>query len=85
VYVSDHNASIELPEKELRAFAKVELQEGEKTTVNLTLSPRDFAYFDVAAASWRVNGGAYTLHIGFSSTDIVMTQEVTRQACTLPV
>jgi len=52
--------------------------------LNLTLSPRDFAYFDIGSESWRVDGGTYTLHIGFSSTDIVMTQDVTQGACTLP-
>jgi len=32
-----------------------------------------------------VNGGTYTLHIGFSSTDIVMTQDVSQEARMLPV
>ena len=85
LYLSDHDAAIDRPEKELRAFAKVALKVGEKTTVNLTLSARDFAYFDIGSGCWRVNGGTYTLHIGFSSTDIVMTQDVTQGACTLPV
>ena len=85
LYLSDDGAAIDRPEKELHAFAKVALKVGEKTTVNLMLSPRDFAYFDFASGCWRVNGGTYTLHIGFSSTDIVMTQDVTQGACTLPV
>jgi beta-glucosidase len=85
LYLSDHGATIDRPEKELRAFAKVALKVGEKTTVNLTLSPRDFAYFDIGSGCWRVNGGTYTLHIGFSSSDIVMSQDVTQGACTLPV
>ena len=78
LYLSDHGAAIDRPEKELRAFAKAALKAGEKTTVNLTLSPRDFAYFDICSGCWHVNGGTYTLHIGFSSTDIVMTQDVTQ-------
>jgi beta-glucosidase len=85
LYLSDHGAAIDRPEKELRAFAKVALRVGEKTTVNLTLFARDFAYFDIGSGCWRVNGGTYTLHIGFSSTDIVITQNVTQAACTLPV
>ena len=47
LYLSDHDAAIDRPGKKLRAFAKVALELGESTTVNLTLSPRDFAYFDV--------------------------------------
>jgi beta-glucosidase len=63
----------------------VALKVGEKTKVNLTLSPRDFAHFDIGSGCWRVNGGTYTLHIGFSSTDIVMTQDVSQEARMLPV
>ena len=85
LYISDQNATLERPAQELRAFKKVSLQVGQKTIVNLVLSPRDFAYFDVSDDCWRVNGGTYTVHIGFSSSDIVMTQDVTQTACVLPV
>jgi beta-glucosidase len=85
LYISDQNSTLERPAQELRAFKKVSLQVGQKTIVNLVLSPRDFAYFDVSDDCWRVNGGTYTVHIGFSSSDIVMTQDVTQTACVLPV
>lgn len=85
LYISDQNSTLERPAQELRAFKKVALQVGQKTSVNLVLSPRDFAYFDVSDDCWRVDGGTYTAHIGFSSSDIVMTQDVTQTACVLPV
>ena len=85
LYISDQNSTLERPAQELRAFKKVALQVGQKTSVNLVLSPRDFAYFDVSNCCWRVDGGTYTAHIGFSSSDIVMTQDVTQTACVLPV
>ena len=85
LYISDQNSTLERPAQELRAFKKVALQVGQKTSVNLVLSPRDFAYFDVPNCCWRVDGGTYTAHIGFSSSDIVMTQDVTQTACVLPV
>ena len=85
LYISDQNSTLERPAQELRAFKKVALQVGQKTSVNLVLSPRDFAYFDVSDDCWRVDGGTYTVHIGFSSSDIVMTQDVTQTACVLPV
>ena len=85
LYISDQNSTLERPAQELRVFKKVSLQVGQKTIVNLVLSPRDFAYFDVSDDCWRVNGGTYTVHIGFSSSDIVMTQDVTQTACVLPV
>ena len=85
LYISDQNSTLERPAQELRAFKKVALQVGQKTSVNLVLSPRDFAYFDVSDDCWRVDGGTYTSHIGFSSSDIVMTQDVKQTACVLPV
>jgi len=85
LYLSDQNGHVDRPAKELRAFAKVALQAGETNGVNMTLASRDFAYFDVTDACWRVTGGTYTLHIGFSATDIVITQDVTQDACTLPI
>ena len=36
---------------------------------------------DASDDCWRVDGGTYTVHIGFSSSDIVMTQDVTQTAC----
>ena len=85
LYISDQNSTLDRPAQKLRAFKKVALQVGQKTSVNLVLSPRDFAYFDVSHDCWRVDGGTYTVHIGFSSSDIVMTQDVTQTACVLPV
>ena len=58
---------------------------GHLVGIVLTLFARDFAYFDIGSGCWRVDGGTYTLHIGFSSANIVITQDVTQGACTLPV
>jgi len=40
------------PVKELRAFAKVWLDPGERTTVSLELNERSFAYYDIADTDW---------------------------------
>jgi beta-glucosidase len=70
LYVSPQNAPIQRPEKELKAFAKVELAEGEAQEISLKLTARDFAYWDVAARGWHVAAGNYTLHAGLSAMDI---------------
>jgi beta-glucosidase len=41
------------PVKELKAFAKVHLDPGESTTVNLEVGERSFAYWDVADTAWQ--------------------------------
>jgi hypothetical protein len=40
------------PAKELKAFAKVRLAPGERTTAVLELGPRAFAYYDAGDAEW---------------------------------
>jgi beta-glucosidase len=40
------------PVKQLKAFAKVRLAPGEKTTVSMELNERSFAYYDVADEAW---------------------------------
>ncbi len=51
-YVRPHQARIVRPDKELKAFAKVDLGPGESTTVTLTLDSRAFAYWDPAQPEW---------------------------------
>ena len=70
LYVRDIEASVARPEKELKAFAKIRLGKGEKRKVALTLTARDFAYFDVTNRCWRVEAGRFELVCGFSATDI---------------
>ncbi len=77
LYICDVEANVPRPEKELKSFAKVTLAPGEKRTVTLTLTPRDFAFFDVASQCWRVEPGRFDLIAGFSATDIRARTEIT--------
>ena len=54
LFVSDTEASVIRPEKELKGFQKISLAAGEEATVSIDLNPRDFAFFDVNAGVWRV-------------------------------
>ena len=51
-YVSSLEARLFRPERELRAFQKVTLEPGEKTTVEIELGDRAFAYWDSADATY---------------------------------
>ena len=46
------------------------LEPGETEVATLDLAPRDFSYWDVAAADWRVADGCYGVLLGASSRDI---------------
>ncbi len=85
VYVQDHKSRLVRPPKELKGFAKVELQPGETRTVSVSLDFRAFAYFHPAYRQWITEDGEFDILIGASSTDIRCTQTVTLQSTlTLP-
>ena len=70
LYVSDPQARLERPPHELKGFAKVSLQPGQRATVTLELGMRDLAYFDDARRTWVAEAGQYVVQIGSSSQDI---------------
>jgi len=70
VYVGEEAPTLPRPAKELKGFAKVELQPGEKKAATVALDLRAFAYFDVAAHAWRANAGKYRVLVGSSSANI---------------
>ncbi|NIK69610.1 glycoside hydrolase family 3 C-terminal domain-containing protein [Paenibacillus sp. BK720] len=73
LYVRDVESTVMRPTKELKGFAKVDLQPGEATTVTLTLDKRSFAYYNVLLKDWHVESGQYEILIGRSSEDIVLS------------
>ena len=77
LYVSPPDSSVPRPDKELKSFRKVFLRPGEAQEVTFALTSRDFAYFDVAARDWRVEGGTFTLQAGFSAADLQAKASVT--------
>ena len=79
VYVSTAAGPVRRPVRELRAFAKVELQPGEERTVDFTLDRRAFAYWDVELGRWVVPAGEYMIQVGTDSSTIVAEKAITVQ------
>ncbi len=77
LYVGDKESIVIRPVKELKDFAKVQLEPGETKTVTFVLSKRAFAYYNVQIKDWHVESGTFEIMIGKSSRDIVLTQTVT--------
>jgi beta-glucosidase len=65
------------PEKELKGFAKVYLEPGERRLVRRRLAYRDFAYWDVGAHRWAVAPGTYHILVGGASDAIRLDAAVT--------
>lgn len=77
LYVGDSHASVPRPMKELKNFAKVNLQPGESKRVTLTLDRRAFSYYDVNKKDWNAAPGDFTILVGASSDDIRLQSEYT--------
>ena len=70
VYVHDQKSGLVRPVKELKGFAKVELQPGETKTVNIQLDFRAFAYYHPAHHQWITEDGDFDILVGASVADI---------------
>ncbi|MFI2487455.1 glycoside hydrolase family 3 C-terminal domain-containing protein [Promicromonospora kroppenstedtii] len=69
-YVADPASQVQRPERELKAFAKVNLAPGESREVTLDLTGRDLAYWHPALRRWVVEGGEFEVAVGASSRDL---------------
>ncbi|MBN2117346.1 MAG: glycoside hydrolase family 3 C-terminal domain-containing protein [Anaerolineales bacterium] len=80
VYVHDRKSGLARPPKELKGFAKVELQPGETKTVSIRLDFRAFAYYHPEYKQWITEAGEFDLLIAASATDIRHTLTATLQS-----
>jgi beta-glucosidase len=67
LYVAPPGRAVDRAPKELKAFARVALGPGEVKTVALVVAAQDLAYYDEAAANWKIESGDYTVLVGPSS------------------
>ncbi|MFL5655945.1 MAG: glycoside hydrolase family 3 C-terminal domain-containing protein, partial [Ktedonobacteraceae bacterium] len=63
-YVRDLQASLQRPEKELKAFAKVQLEPGERKTAKLSLARDALAYYDDSTHNWVAEAGEFEVLVG---------------------
>ena len=77
VYVHRIDGSVAWPEKELKAFARVSLQAGEKQTVQLNVPVKSLRYWDETSHAWKDDLCNIELLVGASSGDIRLTRKVT--------
>jgi beta-glucosidase len=73
VYVGDPESSVRRPDRELKAFAKLELAPGASQRVELILGWRDLAFWSASAHRWRIETGRFDIAVGASSRDIRLT------------
>lgn len=76
IYVNDKACRTLRPNKELKAFTKIDLQPGEEKQVEFTLNREAFEYFNVNLNSWYIESGNFQIQIGSSSRDIRLKGKV---------
>lgn len=77
VYVGTDAGEVRRPVRELRAFAKVEVDPGESTRVALDLNRRAFAHWSMRRSAWVVPGGEYRVEVCADSERILCASSVT--------
>jgi beta-glucosidase len=82
LYVGDP-ASTGEPPRQLKGFARVDLQAGQSQTVSFTVHTHDLAYWSDSSSSWTVPAGSYQIMVGDSSTNVPLSGSIT-VSTTLP-
>lgn len=77
VYIAKPDARVFRPMQELKGFARVHLEAGERKEVTIPLDDKAFRYWNEPASCWAVEGGSYTVRVGASSEDIRLEGTVT--------
>ena len=70
LYVAPPGKAVPRPPKELKAFARVELEPGQKKVVTMALDHQALAYWDTENERWSLEPGEHQVLLGASSRDI---------------
>ena len=70
LYISDKEASVDRPVKELKAFDKVFLQPGESRDVTLSIGRDALSFYDEATHAWVAEPGTFDALIGTASDQL---------------
>jgi beta-glucosidase len=72
MYIKDEIGSVTRPDKELKAFEKIELDAGESKTVSFTITPKMLEFTGIAMEK-VLEAGDYTVKVGTSSQEYLET------------
>ncbi|HWS57262.1 MAG TPA: glycoside hydrolase family 3 C-terminal domain-containing protein, partial [Actinotalea sp.] len=76
VYVSRPGSEVERPVRWLVGFAAVVAEPDEAVTVQVPLTTRALAHWDVDSHAWAVEPGTFTLEVGPSSANLPLVEEL---------
>lgn len=76
VYIKECAPLVYRPEKELKVYAKTEIEANSRAEVNLKIDLSAFAHWSVSQDRWIVSDGVYEILVGASSADIRLSEKV---------
>ena len=76
VYVGVPLSTVSRPPKELKAFEKIGIKQGEKRSVTIEIPVREAAYYNSILHEWVVETGVYEILVGSSSRDIRLSAKI---------
>ena len=75
LYIADAEASVDRPMKELKGFAKVALEPGQKADVSFTIGKDALSFFDAEKHAWVAEKGVFRAIVAASAADVKGTVE----------
>jgi beta-glucosidase len=76
LYVTREDGQVEWPEKELKAFDRVNLKPSETKSVTLSVPVSSLRYWDEATHDWQLEHSTLNIAVGASSRDIKLNTSV---------
>ncbi len=64
LYVGYPGHGVDRPRRDLKGFARIALQPGERKTVDISVPVSELAFYDESSASWIVETGPYVAYAG---------------------
>lgn len=76
IYIRDKKSSVYRPDRELKGFAKVQIEPGRSETIKIELDVRAFAFFDPLINDWIVEEGEFEILAGSSVENIHLHETI---------
>ncbi len=76
LYVGKQSDTVFRPIRELKGFARVTLEPGEKKDVHIAFDDKTFRFFDTRTNTWEVETGVYQIMIGKDAESMVLQGKI---------
>lgn len=77
LYVSLESDTVFRPARELKGFARVELEAGEEKEVVIPFDDKTFRFFDIRTNTWEVESGTYRIMIARNANEVELKTDIT--------